>query len=47
MDGVFDGTMSGDNDKAEFYTGLSENNAAILQIRNMIIQRIQGMVTTL
>lgn len=47
MDGVFDGTMNGDNDKAEFYTGLSENNAAILQIRNMIIQRIQGMVTTL
>ena len=44
MDGVFDGTMSGDTDKAEFYTELSENNSAVIQIRNTIIRKIKDLL---
>ncbi len=41
MDGAFDGTMNGDMEKAEFYTELSENKPAKLQIRNTIIRKIK------
>ena len=44
MYGVFDGTMSGDTDKAEFYTDLSENNSIVIQIRNTIIRRIKDLL---
>ena len=41
MDGVFDGAVSGDTEKAEFYTELSENTSALIQIRNSIIRKIK------
>lgn len=47
MDGVFDGTMNGDHGKAEFYTELSENHPAMMQIRNIVIQRIKEIATSI
>ena len=44
MDGLFEGTMSGDTEKAEFYTELSENTSALLQIRNYIIRKIKDFL---
>ena len=44
MDGVFDGTMQGDTERAEFYTELSENESAKIQIRNSIIRRIKDLL---
>ena len=44
MDGLFDGTMSGDTEKAEFYTELSENSSALIQIRNSIIRKIKDFL---
>ena len=44
MDGVFDGTMNGDPEKAEFYTELSENKSIKLQIRNSIIRKIKDFL---
>lgn len=44
MDGAFDGTISGDTDKAEFYTELSENKSIKLQIRNTIIRKIKDLL---
>ena len=44
MDGLFDGTMSGDTEKAEFYTELSENTSALIQIRNSIIRKIKDLL---
>ena len=43
MDGLFEGTVSGDTEKAEFYTELSENNTVLIQIRNTIIRRIKDL----
>ena len=44
MDGVFDGAVSGDTEKAEFYTELSENTSALIQIRNSIIRKIKDLL---
>lgn len=44
MDGAFDGTISGDTEKAEFYTELSENKSVKLQIRNTIIRKIKDLL---
>jgi len=44
MDGLYEGTISGDTEKAEFYTELSENKSALIQIRNTIISRIKGLL---
>lgn len=44
MDGLFDGTMSGDTEKAEFYNELSENTSALIQIRNSIIRKIKDLL---
>lgn len=44
MDGVFDGTINGDAEKAEFYTELSENKSAITQISNSIIRKIKDLL---
>ena len=44
MDGLFAGMLNGDTDKAEFYTELSENHAAKLQIRNRIIRKIKDFL---
>ena len=44
MDGAFDGTINGDTDKAEFYTELSENKSALIQIRNSIIRKIKDLL---
>ena len=44
MDGAFDGTISGDTEKAEFYTELSENKPVKLQIRNTIIRKIKDLL---
>ena len=44
MDGAFEGTISGDTEKAEFYTELSENKPAKLQIRNSIIRKIKDLL---
>ena len=44
MDGVFAGAMSEDTEKAEFYTELSENKPAKLQIRNSIIRKIKDFL---
>ena len=44
MDGVFDGTISGDTEKAEFYAELSENKPAKNQIKNSIIRKIKNML---
>ena len=44
MDGAFDGTISGDTEKAEFYTELSENKSIKLQIRNTIIRKIKDLL---
>ena len=41
MDGLFDGTVNGDTEKAEFYTELSENASALIQIRNSVIRKIK------
>ena len=44
MDGVFVGTINGDMEKAEFYTELSENSSALIQIRNSIIRKIKDFL---
>jgi len=44
MDGLFDGTVNGDTEKAEFYTELSENSSALIQIRNSIIRKIKDLL---
>lgn len=44
MDGLYDGAINGDTEKAEFYTELSENKSALIQIRNTIIKRIKGLL---
>ena len=44
MDGLFDGTVNGDTEKAEFYTELSENTSALIQIRNSIIRKIKDLL---
>ena len=36
--------MSGDTEKAEFYTELSENTSALIQIRNSIIRKIKDLL---
>lgn len=43
-DGLLDGTLTGDNDKAAFYTELSSNKAAINQIANAIINKIKDLL---
>ena len=42
--GHYIGTMSGDTDKAEFYTELSEDNSVVIQIRNTIIRKIKDLM---
>ena len=44
MDGLFDGAVNGDNEKAEFYSELSENTSALIQIRNSIIRKIKDLL---
>ena len=44
MDGLFDGTVNGNTEKAEFYTELSENTSALIQIRNSIIRKIKDLL---
>ena len=44
LDGAFDGAMNGDAEKAEFYTELSENHSAKLQICNSIIRKIKDLL---
>ena len=44
MDGLFEGTVEGDTEKAEFYTELSENTSALIQIRNSIIHKIKNLL---
>ena len=41
---ISEGTISGDTEKAEFYTELSENKPAKLQIRNSIIRKIKDLL---
>lgn len=40
-DGIFDGTISGDAEKAEFYTELSNNKDIKRTMRNSIIKEIK------
>lgn len=40
-DGIFDGTISGDAKKAEFYTDLSNNKSIKTTMRNLIIKKIK------
>ena len=44
MDGLFDGTVNGDTEKAEFYTELSENSSVLIQIRNSVIRKIKDLL---
>jgi len=44
MDGLFDGTINGDTEKAEFYTELSENSPVLIQIRNSVIRKIKDLL---
>ena len=44
MDGLFEGTASGDTEKAEFYTKLNENTSVLIQIRNSIIRKIKDLL---
>ena len=44
MDGIFDGTVNGDTEKAEFYSELSENVPVLIQIRNSIIRKIKDLL---
>lgn len=43
-DGLLDGTLSGDNNKATFYTELSTNKAVINQITNAVINKIKDLL---
>ncbi|MFY9395599.1 MAG: type I restriction endonuclease subunit R [Clostridiaceae bacterium] len=44
MDGLFEGTIKGDTEKAEFYTELNKNSSALIQIRNAIIHKINDLL---
>lgn len=43
-DGLLDGTISGDEEKAGFYAELSSNKAAITQITNAVIRKIKDLL---
>lgn len=43
-DGLLDGTISGNNDKANFYAELSSNKDAVTQIANAVIRKIKDML---
>ena len=43
-DGLLDGTLTGDNDKAAFYTELSSNKALISQITDAVIKKIKNLL---
>lgn len=44
MDGMFDSMMSGDAERAEFYSELSENKPIKTQIRNSVIRKIKDFL---
>ena len=44
MDGMFSSMMSGDSERAEFFSELSENRPIKLQIRNSIIRKIKDLL---
>ena len=44
MDGMFNSMMSGDSERAEFYSELNENKPAKTQIRNSIIRKIKDFL---
>lgn len=44
MDGMFNSMMSGDSERAEFYSELSENKPVKTQLRNSIIRRIKDFL---
>lgn len=44
MDGMFSSMMSGDSERAEFYSELSENKPIKTQIRNSVIRRIKDFL---
>ena len=43
-DGLLDGTLSGDSDKANFYAELSNNKVIVMQITNAVIRKIKDML---
>jgi len=43
-DGLLDGTISGDEEKAAFYTELSNNKMALAQLSNAVIRKIKDML---
>ncbi|MGB4438022.1 MAG: DEAD/DEAH box helicase family protein [Sedimentibacter sp.] len=43
-DGLLDGTISGDEEKAAFYTELSGNKAVVTQITNAVIRKIKDLL---
>lgn len=43
-DGLLEGTMAGDNEKASFYAELSSNKTAIMQITNAVIKKINDLL---
>ncbi|NLV21605.1 MAG: type I restriction endonuclease subunit R [Syntrophomonadaceae bacterium] len=43
-DGLLDGTISGDEEKATFYTELSNNKAALAQLSNAVIRKIKDLL---
>lgn len=45
-DGLLDGTLSGNNDKANFYAELSNNKVAVAQITNAVIRKIKDLLLT-
>ena len=44
MDGIFSSMMSGDSERAEFFSELSENKSIKTQIRNSIIRKIKDFL---
>lgn len=44
MDGMFSSMMSGDSERAEFFSELSENRPIKMQIRNSIIRKIKDLL---
>ena len=44
MDGVFDGTINGDTEKAEFFTEISNNESIVRHISRAIIRKIKDLL---
>lgn len=44
MDGMFNSMMSGDSERAEFFSELSENKPIKMQIRNFVIRKIKDFL---